>query len=113
MTTKMISKEDLFRVRLDEDDVEIPSLNGSVRVRALSRSEVMKIQGVELPAEVMEQKLLSTALVDPKLSEKEVKAWQEACPALELEEVTNRIMELSGMKKESAKEAMKSFPESS
>ena len=44
----------------------------------------------------MEKKLLSLAMVDPKLTEEEVGEWQAASAAGELEPV-RAIMELSGL----------------
>ncbi len=103
-----ISKEDLLAERFGVVDVEIPGV-GTVQVRPLSRAEALAVQGVELHPAVLEQRLLSAAMVSPKLTESEVRTWQENSPAGELEPVADRILVLSGMKQESAKEAVKTF----
>lgn len=101
-----MDKELLFRPRLPEADVEVPGV-GTVRVRALSRAEVLLIQGVEGTAAI-ERKTLSLGLVDPKLTEDEVGQWQEASLPNELDPVGERIAELSGMLEGSPKAAYKS-----
>ena len=92
-----MDKELLLKPRLPEDDVEIPGV-GTVRVRGLSRYEVLLAQR-EQPkgAGAMERVILRFGLVDPELTEDEVTQWQKASPAGELEPVTRRIQALSGM----------------
>ena len=104
-----VSKEALFKPRLAEETVEIPDV-GEVRIRALSRSEVLgfrkrKVDGVD----EMERVLVAAALVDPKLTEAEVGQWQDASDAGELELLTRAIQELSNMDAGAAKEAVKRF----
>jgi hypothetical protein len=105
-------KELLFKSRLAEADVAIPGV-GTVRVRALSRAEVLMVRkatdlagDVDGPrALVLERKMVATAMVDPVLSESEVARWQRASAAGELEPVTDAIQRLSGMLPTAAKEA--------
>jgi hypothetical protein len=97
-----VDKEALFRPRLAERDVEVPGI-GTVRVRSLSRTEALSIKGKEMPAAKMERLILSLAMVDPVLTEDEVKRWQDASPAGETNDVQQAILELSGMTKEVAK----------
>ena len=104
-----IDKAALFAPRLPEEDHEIPGL-GTVRIRSLSRTEVLGIRGKSLPVDEMERRLLAAALVAPALTEKEVGQWQAASAAGELEPVTKAIMRLSGLQEESAKEAVQRFP---
>lgn len=102
-------KELLFKPRLPEIDYELDGL-GTIRIRALSRAEVMGCRNVKAgpgQAEAIERKMLALALVDPELTEAEVGRWQKASPAGELEPVTDKIAEMSGMKDESAKDAYK------
>lgn len=87
---------------------ELPS-GFTVRIRPLSRGEVLAVKNREMPVDLMEQKLLSLALVEPAMSEKDVKVWQAVCVAGELEGVTQRIMELSGLTKAETKAAMATF----
>lgn len=102
-----MDKELLFRPRLPEADVEVPGV-GTVRVRALSRAEAMAIEGMK-GASAIERKMLSFGLVDPELTEAEVGQWQKVSPASELEAVSNKIAELSGLLEGQAKQAYKDF----
>lgn len=101
-----MDKADLFRPRLPEEDVEIPG--GTVRVRGLSRLEAMDVQQAGGP-QVIERRMLALAMVDPKLTEDEVRQWQNASPASEIEPVTDAIARLSGLAPGADKETYKSF----
>ncbi|MCG3757371.1 hypothetical protein [Amycolatopsis sp. Poz14] len=98
----MMDKQALFAKRLEERDVDVPGV-GTVRVRSLSRAEALSLRGKEMGAVKMERVLLSLAMVHPRLTEDEVKQWQEAAPAGELNTVQEVILDLSGMNKEAAK----------
>ncbi len=109
-----MDKELLFKPRLNEADVEIPDV-GTVRVRGLSRAEVLLVrkatdnEHVDGPrALVLERKMLAAAMVDPPLTEAEVGRWQEASAAGELGPVVQKVQELSGMADDAPKEAYKS-----
>jgi hypothetical protein len=104
-----VDKEALFKARLPEAEVEVPGL-GSVRVRALSRAEAMSVQQMNGTGAI-ERRILHLALVDPELTEAEVGQWQKVSPAGELEPVTDKITELSGMEQGAAKEAYLGFEE--
>lgn len=106
--TEPLDKAALLARRFGVHDVEIPGV-GTVQVRPLSRAEALELQGTELPTAVMERQLLAKALVSPALTEDEVRIWQENSPAGELDPVGDAVLTLSGMKKESAKEAVKTF----
>lgn len=72
---------------------------GKVEVRGLTRAEALTVQSAgELDAAEMECRLIALAMVDPSLSEDEVRQWQSVAPAGELEPVSAAIQELSGMK---------------
>lgn len=103
-----VNIDDLFKPKVGEREVELPDY-GTFRVRGLTRAEALEIQGVEMGMAQMERKLLSMALLDPKLTEDEVGRWQENCPANALDPLSEAIVELSGMTKESAKQAMRQF----
>jgi len=102
-----VDKELLFKPRLPEADVEVEGI-GTVRVRALSRDEAMKVQKVDGVAAI-ERKMLALALLDPVLTEAEVGRWQKASTAGELEPVTVKVSELSGMTEGAEKAAYKEF----
>lgn len=102
-----MDREALFAPRLPEDDVEIPGV-GTVRVRGLSRIEAMHVQAAN-GAEATERRILALGMVDPALTEADAGRWQKASPAGELEPVTTRIAELSGIDQGAAKSAYKSI----
>lgn len=106
----MIDKAQLFAARPGNTQTVTVGEFGDFTVRALTRSEALAVQGVQLDAAEMERRLLALALVDPVLTEDEVRQWQDVAPAGELEPLTNRIAELSGMKVGAVKEAVKRFP---
>lgn len=103
-----INKAELLASRLSQEDVELGEV-GSVRIRSLSRAEVLKIKGKEMPLEEMERLLVSAALVDPVLTEDEVSQWQASSGAGEIEAVTQAIVRLSGLEDSASKKAVKRF----
>lgn len=103
----MLDKQALLKARFGEKVVEIPGV-GEVRVRALSRGEALQIKGKEQDVAAIEQWVLSRAMVDPPMSEDDVKAWQDNSPAGELQVVFDEILKLSGMEATAAKAGYKS-----
>jgi len=100
-------KERLFKPRLPEAEVELEGV-GTVRVRGLSRIEAMLVQKAD-GVEAMERRIIAYGMVDPEVTEAEAERWQKASAAGELEAVTTKISELSGIAPTSAKEAMRTF----
>lgn len=92
-----LSKADLLKELFGTEEVEIPGRGGTVRIRPLSRHEALTMQGVEMDAAVQERKLLALALTEPKLTERDVEAWQKAAPAGELQPLVAAIVRLSGL----------------
>jgi len=103
-----ISKDALLAARFPEADVELPTLDGTVRVRALSRAEVFRVQKMK-DVEESERRILAFAMLDPVLTVAEVQRWQDASPAGELEPVVDKIRELSGLTTQAEKEAVLDF----
>lgn len=103
-----VDKDALFKPRTTEEELDVPGI-GTIRVRALTRSEALEIRGKELPIAEMEQKLLAWAMVEPTLTVDEVRRWQDASAAGELEPITTAIARLSGMETSAPKEAMRRF----
>lgn len=101
--------DDLFKPQVKETEVELPDYDGTFKVRGLNRAEALELQSVNISMAQMEQRLLSLALLEPKLTEEQVRKWQENATAGALEPLSDAILELSGMKKAAAKEAMKRF----
>lgn len=102
-----MDKELLFKPRLPEADVEVPGV-GTLRVRGLNRAEAMHVQAAN-GTEATERRILALGLVDPELTEAEVGRWMKAATAGELEPVSRRIAELSGMLDGADKAAYKEF----
>jgi hypothetical protein len=100
-------KELLFKERLPEAEVEVPNV-GTIRVRALSRDEALKVRS-SADVATIERRMIAAACLDPVLTVDEVKRWQLASPAGELEPITEKITELSGMTDGAAKEAYLEF----
>lgn len=97
-------------------DVEIPGL-GTVTVRGLTRVEVLSVRkatdndpaAVDGPRLlVLERKLIAAGMVEPEMSEADVHRWQDVAPAGQLEPITEKIQELSGLLEGSDKAT---FPE--
>lgn len=101
-----MDKSALLASRLPTGEVDIPGV-GTVVVRGLSRQEMISVGeiGDQL---AQERRTLSLCMVDPRLTEDEVRQWQEASPAAEINAVAQRINELSGIGPAAAKEAYKS-----
>lgn len=103
-----MDKELLFKPRTTEREVEIPNV-GTVRVRALTRAEVTPLSGREIELDVLELRLLTLAMVDPVLTEDEVRQWYQVSPAGELNPVLDAIRDLSGVTASDPKEAYHRF----
>ena len=103
-----VEKEALFKARLPEEEYELAGL-GTLRIRGLSRGEVLAAQHDDPRLAVFERRLLARGVVDPKLTETDVGRWQEASPAGEMEPLIKRIERLSGIGSEVEKGAYESF----
>lgn len=105
-----VDKDALFAPRLPTADVEVPGV-GTVTIRALSRAEVMRARSdvksiedaIKRQAE-LERRMLASAMVAPELTAEEVRRWQRASPAGEIEVVTDAVERLSGLKDGEARE---------
>lgn len=96
-----IDKATLLGATFAEEDVELSI--GTVRVRGLSRAEVLRYQGSVRDAVEFEVQLLAAALVDPALTVDEVRELLDKIPAGVLEPLTDVIKRLSGMEPGAAK----------
>lgn len=104
-----MDKSKLTGKREDPKVEEVPVEGGVVKVRPLTREEILILRGLGGNAVKFEQKLLAFAVVDPEgLTEEDVAAWQKHSPALEIEDVTDKVMEISGLKERADKAAYKS-----
>lgn len=97
--TEYASAEALIKVPLGEEDMTLQS-GALVRVRGLSRGEVYMLQkckadgGIKTEAE-WERRMVSLAMVQPKLTEEQVAEWQQGPAGGDLEDVTVKIKDLS------------------
>lgn len=103
-----LTREDLLKARFGIEPFEIEGL-GTVEIRSVSRELVLGLRSQEglTPLE-RERILIAAAMVNPKMNEQDVADWQAASPAGEMEALTERVARLSGMTKDSAKDAVKS-----
>lgn len=106
----MIDRESLLKKRGEEATVDIPGV-GEVRVRALTRGEALSFKGVAEDVRKLEQHILALAMVDPEMSEDDVRIWQECSPAGEAQIVFDVVLKLSGMEQHADKAAYKSVRE--
>jgi hypothetical protein len=103
-----VDKSKLLSKRKPFAEAEVPVEGGKVRVRSLSRDEILIVRGLGNDPGKFERKLLSFAMVDPTLTEAEVRAWQQNSDPMEIEDVTDMVMEISGLKERADKAAYKS-----
>jgi hypothetical protein len=99
-------KARLLQPRIPEGTVELEL--GTVRVRGLSRGEVFMTQQVK-GIEATERKILALGLLDPEMTEDEVRQWQQGSPAGEMEAVVAKIRDLSGLGDKADKQAFNEF----
>lgn len=97
-----LTADDLTPGSLLEDDVIIAK--GKVRVRGMSRLEVMamdnlKAKGILADTAAGERYMLARTMVAPKMTEAQIETWQHEPAGGDLEKVTTRIAELSGLGK--------------
>ena len=107
-----VSKEDLLKGRTHGvHEVDVPEV-GVVTVRPLNRQEAtsLRLMGQEgATLDELEQKMVSMSMVEPKMTPEDVAAWQQASPAGDLEVVTAKIAEISGLNQGAPKAAYKQF----
>lgn len=89
----MVGKGELLARRVPEGEHEIAGV-GTVKIRGLSRAEALELRKID-DAAVADRRMVSLGLVEPKLTEDEVKVWQENSGIAEIEELTVAIGELS------------------
>ena len=110
----MISKDALIKGSLPEKEVELPG-KGTVRVRGLTRAEVIRIGvlGREGKFDEAEVVILAAGLVEPSLTEDEVRQWRDSVPSTDVDPVADAIQALSGLgegaEKKMLNEAVQTF----
>lgn len=91
--------EDLVQAT-SEVDIEPYELKSGkiVYIRPLNRKQALMFSKAKMPRDKFEQKMVSMAMVEPKLTVAQVSAWQDRDKANgDLHGLTNRISEISGM----------------
>lgn len=107
---------DALATRADLAEADVPVRGGRVRIRALTRSEVMSVRSrvkdvadaIKRTAE-LERFMLAKAMVNPEMTVSDVQRWQDGSAAGEIEPVVARVQELSGLADGAAKEAYEGF----
>jgi hypothetical protein len=102
-----MDKSKLIGKRGEMRTAEVEVEGGIVTVRSLTRAEALALREISDPLK-FEQYIVSCAMVDPALTKAEVAQWQKNSGALELEDVTDKVMEISGLKERAEKAAYKS-----
>lgn len=103
-----VDKDALFERRLPVEEYQLPGGIGSIKIRGLNRAEAIRVEASPDTA-ARDLIIFMAGVVEPKLTAAEVRQWQDAWPAGELEDISRRIAELSGLLKEQAKEVIKTF----
>jgi hypothetical protein len=91
-----LTREAILARKKGHDVVELPDGDGTVEVRALNRREAMHIASIDDHYE-RDVFLIAAGMVDPVMTEDDVRAWGEEDDTGTLEAVSRRIGELSGM----------------
>jgi hypothetical protein len=96
-----MDKAVLLKGYLPEDTVTLPSGQGDVRVRGLSRNEAVAMAKLvgdsgHLTPEA-EAFACSHGMLDPVMTEDDVRAWRDVAVAADVQAVVERISELSNM----------------
>lgn len=107
----------LSTVDLPEEDFPLERKGITLRLRALSHFEALEMQEFakkpDVTNDMYEQKMLAKALVWPRMSTGQIKAWQRASAASEIDAVMRVVVRLSGLGEEAAKAAYKSVSDES
>lgn len=105
----MIDKDAFLKPRLPERELEVGPW--TVRIRGLSRAEYLRIGDLARgeSTDRAEVVTLALGLVDPALSEDEVRAWRDAATSDEVDAVSSAVIELSAGGADALKAAVQSF----
>jgi hypothetical protein len=91
--------KDILLKRKAVDRVETVDLGDGafVTVRALSKGEIKAVREENASAHTYENRLISTALVDPVMTPVEVDEWLTDAPAGDYVSIEQAVMRLSGL----------------
>jgi hypothetical protein len=94
----------------DAEDFTLPASGKVVRIRPMTRAEVLAINNKDLDLAGREQRYISKAMVEPRITVEMAKRWQEKGHAGDIGELVDRIGTISGLTKRGEKAAAKDFP---
>lgn len=77
-------------------DVELPG-GKLVKVRGMTRLEMMLTRKGDVSVDVVEQRMLAFCMVEPRMTAAQAAAWQKATTPMIIAPVTEAIRELSGL----------------
>lgn len=102
---KFATAEDILQAITEIEYEDVQLRNGKwVTVRPLNRKQALQFKSRKIPRDVFEQKIISMALVEPKMTQAQIAAWQEIDKADgDLHMLTNLIVKISGMSEEGPK----------
>lgn len=92
----MIDREQFLKAGVPEQVVVIPGA-GEVRVRGLTRLEVLGLQALTADQGALERRIIHLGMVDPELDEDDVAAWYAAAPAGHTDLIVEAVSALSGI----------------
>jgi hypothetical protein len=104
----VLSRDQILGRKLGRETVDVGDA-GQVVVRGLTRAEAHDMKEIDGNPE-REVRTLALGVVEPELTEDDVRAWMAGATFGELQPVLERIMSLSGMLEGQGKEATKSVP---
>lgn len=96
MSDVILTKEALLKSGLPEETVTINDL-GAVRVRSLSRAEFLQLRQAD--ADGWEIGIVVAGLVEPALTEDEVRDWHRSIPPKVFDDLAGEILRVSGLRK--------------
>lgn len=91
-----MDKAVLLKGYLPEEDVELPSGIGTVRVRGLSRQEAVTVAKID-DQTAMERLAMALGMLDPRMTESEIDEWSKVAVAADVQAVAQKISDLSNM----------------
>lgn len=103
---ELASVDDLLAVQLPEDTVELPGTGKAVKVRSLSRADVVAMR--DLSGLDLDRFVLAHGVADPALTDEQAGQWLASVNYAVIEAVAQRIVQLSRLAPDSEAAAYKS-----
>lgn len=103
-----VSLEGLLEPTLDEEDFALPS-GAKIRIKSLNRNEALRIAESKQGTRDRELKMVAWAMVTPPMSYKDAERWFDQAKAGDIQALTFRIQQISGLTEDAEKEAVDRF----